>query len=168
VSARGASWRELSQRAPELAEAGRRLLVGADGIAIAFLATAARGGPHLSPVCPVFSGTGLFVVAAAATPKARDLRTRGRFALHAFLGASDEEFQVAGRAREVEDAAERAQVHRDVRFAAFDRADPIFELAIERALWVHWERPGQPGTRAIRQRWRAGAEGALSRRRRRA
>jgi hypothetical protein len=155
VSARGASWRELSQRAPELAEAGRRLLVGADGIAIAFLATAGPDGPRLSPVCPVFSGDGLFLIASAQTPKARDLRERGGYALHAFLGANDEEFQIAGRARELTTAAERERVHRDVRFAAFERGDPIFAFAIERALWVHWERPGEPGTRAIRRRWRA-------------
>ena len=36
---------------------------------------------------------------------------------------------------------------------AFDRADPIFRLPIERSLWVHWERPGQKDTRAIRRRW---------------
>ena len=79
-----ASWAELEVEAPEVGAAGRRLLVGDDGVAIGFLATtAAHGVPHLSPVCPIFC------------------------------------------------------------------------LDIERALWVHWERVGQPDTRPVRRRWRA-------------
>ena len=37
------SWAEFEQAAPEQAAAGRRLLVGADGVAIGFLATAVAG-----------------------------------------------------------------------------------------------------------------------------
>ena len=142
--------------APELAAAAHRLLVGADGVAIGFLATVGAGGlPHLSPVCPVFCGEDLFVVAGAATPKTADLRATGAFVLHAFLGANDEELQLAGRASEVLDAAERALVHASIHFASFDRSDPIFRIDVERALHVYWERPGQPDTKAVRRRWRA-------------
>jgi hypothetical protein len=148
-------WHDFAQRAPELAAAARRLLTGADGVAIGFLATSGRDAPHLAPVCPVFSGDGVYVIAVAGTPKARDLRERGGYALHALLAPSDEELQLAGRAREVNDAAERACVHSAVRFAAFGRSDPIFELRIARALWVFWERVGQPDTHAVRRRWRA-------------
>jgi hypothetical protein len=70
-------------------------------------------------------------------------------------GASDEEFQIAGRAAEVSGEAERARVHSAVRFASFGRADPIFRLGVARALWAFWERAGQPDTRAVRKRWRA-------------
>ena len=150
------SWAEFEASSPELAAAGRRLLIGADGVAIGFLASvAASGVPHLSPVCPIFSAHHLYVSAGVHTPKVADLRASGAYVLHAFLGASDEEFQVAGHAAEVQDPAERAAVHAAIRFAAFQKTDPIFRFSIERALWVYWERVGQPDTRAVRRRWEA-------------
>jgi hypothetical protein len=145
----------FERAAPELASTGRRLLVGADGVAIAFLATVSgRGSPALAPVCPIFCGDHLYVSAGSRTPKVGHLRTTGSYVLHAFLGENDEEFQVSGTASEVLEAEERAAVHDAIRFAAFEREDPVFRLAIERALWVYWERVGQPGTRPVRRRWR--------------
>jgi hypothetical protein len=153
------SWAEFEQRAPEFGAAGRRLLIGADGVAIGFLASVARdGAPHLSPVCPIFSRSDVYLSAPERRPKVADLRASGRYVLHAMLGASDEEFQIAGRAFEVGDAGERAAVHAAIRFAAFGVEDPIFRLAIERALWVFWERVGQPDTRPVRRRFRSSAQ----------
>ena len=147
-------WMDFERAAPEFAAAGRRLLVGEDGVAIAFLATdGGAAGPHLGPVCPIFCGDHLYLSANDATPKVRDLRTTRRFVLHAFLAANDEEFQVAGRADEVTDPAERASVHAAIPFGAFDRDHPIFRFEIERSLWVYWERVGQPDTRPVRRRW---------------
>ncbi|MGH0035743.1 MAG: pyridoxamine 5'-phosphate oxidase family protein [Myxococcota bacterium] len=147
-------WAEFEASAPELGATGRRLLVGRDGVAIGFLASAAPGGPpHLSPVCPIFCDRDLYLSAGRPTPKARDLREGGGYVLHAFLGENDEEFQVAGSASEVDDLAERRSVHEAIPFAAFDREDPVFRLSVERALWVHWERVGQPDTRPVRRRW---------------
>jgi hypothetical protein len=149
-----ASFAAFEAEAPDLAAATRRLLVGADGVAIGFLATVgARGQPHLSPVCPIFCRDDLYSSAGAHTPKANDLRVSGAYVLHAFLAANDEELQFAGRASEVLDAGERARVHAAIPFAAFRESDPIFRLGIERALWVFWERVGQPDTRAVRRRW---------------
>ena len=147
-------WAAFESAAPELAAAARRLLIGPDGVALGFLATASPSGtPRLGPVCPIFCGDELYLCAAAGTPKRRDLRNGGAFVLHAPLGADDEELQVAGRADEVADAAERAAVHEAIPFGSFGRRDPVFRLGIERALWVHWERVGQPDTRAVRRRW---------------
>jgi hypothetical protein len=148
------SWSAFERDVPEFGSAGRRLLIGSDGVAIGFLASASGDGtPHLSPVCPIFSGDNLYVSAGRRTPKAADLRDSGRYVLHAFLGANDEEFQIAGRAVYVSDAAEREQVQLAISFGSFNAADPIFLLSIDRALWVYWERVGQPDTRAIRKRW---------------
>jgi hypothetical protein len=44
-------------------------------------------------------------------------------------------------------------VHDAIPFPSFQRTDPIFRLSVERALWVYWERAGQPDTRAVRRRW---------------
>lgn len=150
------SWAEFERAAPEFAATGRRLLVQPDGIAIAFMATAsADGRPRQAPVCPIFCGDDLYLSAGMPTPKARDLRANGAYSLHAFLGENDEEFQLQGAATEVLDPAERSAVHRAIPFAAFGKDDPIFRLAIERVLWIWWERVGQPDTRRVRKRWRS-------------
>jgi hypothetical protein len=148
------SWGEFERAAPGFAAAGRRLLVGEDGVAIGFLATSsASGTPRLAPVCPIFCGDQLYLSAGARTPKVRDLRANGAFTLHAFLGQNDEEFQISGSSTEVIDPPERSAVHAAIPFAAFKKDDPVFRLAIERALWVYWERVGEPDTRAVRRRW---------------
>jgi hypothetical protein len=150
-----ASWESFESEVPEIAASGRRLLdPGGDG-PIAFLATAsADGRPHVAPVCPIFARGALYLSAGVKTPKRCDLEQNGRFALHAFLGASDEEFQLRGRAEPVTDAAEIAEVHAAIPFQ-FQKEDPLFRLDLERCLWVYWEKPGQPGTYAVRKRWSA-------------
>lgn len=156
------SWASFEGKSPELAEAGRRLLVGEDGVAIAFLSTCDDSlSPHISPICPIFAGDHLYLSAAGRTPKVRDLRESGEFALHAFLGENDEEFQVSGGVNEIRDPSERSAVHEAIPFPSFQREDPIFRLVITRALWVNWERAGLPDMKAIRRRWseEAGAVG---------
>ena len=80
--------------------------------------------------------------------------------IHALPGPDDAEFSVRGRAREIADDATRALV-----WAAVDesgvggmmesvRHDPIFEFDIERTDAAHWEKVGEPGTYAVRRRWR--------------
>ncbi len=147
-------WADFSRTAPAFAEAGRRLFVKEDGIAIGFLASVSpEGRPHLAPVCPIFCGEELYLSAGAHTPKVRDLREHGAYVLHAFLAPNDEELQIAGRAHEVTGADERAAVHAAIPFPAFGREDPIFRFDVERAFWVHWERVGTPETYPVRRRW---------------
>lgn len=148
------TWSEFEAKAPDFATAARRLFVGDDGVAIGFLATGtASRGPHLSPVCPIFAGTGLYLSAVTRSPKTSDLRVDPHYALHAFLGPSDEEFQLRGTSVEVTDSAERDAVHQAIAFGSYDASHPVFHFEISSALWVHWENPGQPDTRAVRRRW---------------
>jgi len=150
------SWGEFESAAPDFAIAARRLLIGPDGVAIGFLATASQGGaPHMAPVCPIFAGTNLYLSAASKTPKVRDLRANPRYSLHAFLAPNDEEFQLLGFSYEVTSATERNTVHEAIRFGSFDVEHPIFRLSIHGALWVYWEKAGQPDTRAVRKRWQS-------------
>jgi len=149
-----ATWAEFERAAPDFAATARRLLVGSDGVAIAFLATVTQANtPRLAPVCPIFRGHHVYLSAGADTPKVRDLRVKRVYTLHAFLGKNDEEFQFSGTSSEVTGSRERAAVHEAIPFGAFSKRDPIFRLVIERALWVHWERAGQPDTKAIRKHW---------------
>lgn len=149
------SWRRFAIEANEFALAGQRLLTGDDGISIGFIATVRNNQPHLAPVCPFFHEDGLYLSATARSPKARDLQDNGRYTLHAFLGSSDEEFQVSGHARLIAEPGERAAVHAAIPFASSSESDPLFELTVASALWVYWENPGHADTRPIRKRWKA-------------
>ncbi len=151
------SWAEFAKEAADLAGAAKRRLVGSDGVAIGFLATvSAHGKPRLAPVCPIFCGDHLYICAVGHTSKVHELRRQHAYVLHAFLGSNDEEVQVGGTAIEVLDLTERAAVHKAIPFKSFYVKDPIFRLTIDRALWVYWERSGEPDTKPIRQRWKSG------------
>ena len=149
----GVDWREFAALAPDFAAAGERLLTQESNVAIGFLATIARQ-LHLAPVCPIFCDAGVYLSVGRNTPKRRDLEQDGRYVLHAFLAANDEEFRISGHAVRIDDARDRDQVHAAIRFGAFDRDDPIFRLGIESSMWGYWENVGKPGTRPIRRIWR--------------
>ena len=145
-------WSEFSRATPDIAAVGRRLLYDPDRGEVAILATVdRRGAPRVAPVCPVFAGAGLYVLASAGTPKVPQLQRDPRYALHAQVGADDLEFQITGRARLLTSAAERAEVLNAVPFDSFDPEDPIFELLIGSGIVVRWPAPDSPE----RLRWAA-------------
>ena len=149
----GVSWAEFVASDMGFAEAGARLLVGADGIALAWLATQGESGPNLGPCCPVFSRGRVFLLMSTDTPEVADLRANGRYALHARLGEEDEAFRFSGPAVEVTDAEVRAAVHADVSPRARDAEAPIFELRLSRALHVTWRGFGTSEAERIARRW---------------
>jgi hypothetical protein len=146
-----ARWAEFERSAPELAEAGRRLLYQF-GLGLGFLATIRpSGGPRLHPFCPIVAEGGLWGF-IGDSPKRGDLRRDGRYAVHAFPPESvDDEFAVDGRAREVTDAAVIARV-RAAHHAPIQSADEVlFEFDIERALLATYgPRPSWP---PVYMRW---------------
>ena len=80
------SWGEFAAAEPALAS------FGADRLAHlpAYLATVREDGmPRVHPVTPVVTAEGLFVFMESTSPKGRDLRERGGFALHS--GVPDSE-----------------------------------------------------------------------------
>jgi hypothetical protein len=136
------TWTEFERQQPVLADAGRRQLYQ-HGIGLAFLATSRPdGGPRVHPVCPVISDAGLHLLIVAG-PKRQDLRRDGRYALHSETcppPRQDDGFALAGRAREVTDAAVQRVVRARVLterdgsvWPGFD-SEVIFELGIERVL----------------------------------
>ena len=145
------TWTEFSQQQPALADAGRRQFYHF-GIGLAFLATVRPdGAPRVHPVCPVVSDAGLHLLIVAG-PKRQDLRRDGRYALHSEMcppPRQDDGFAVAGRAKQVTDAALRQVVRAQVLterdgnvWPSFDE-DVIFELIIERALLTLTQADGQ-------------------------
>ena len=148
---RAVRWSEFAADAPALAEVGRQLLRRPDQSIAAILATEGSAGPGVAPVCPIFALDGVYLLVGPSTPKHRQLRRSGRYALHAPVGADDLEFQISGRARLVQSAETRNAVLAAIQFPSFNPTDPIYELLIERALSVSWP---QPGLRKKRS-WRA-------------
>jgi hypothetical protein len=137
VTSRGApraavGWREFAGQEPELAEFGAARLTAAP----AYLATVRRSGqPRVHPVTPILATSGLFVFMEPTSPKGRDLRDRGWFALH--NGVADNagtggEFYVAGSARAVGDRTEWFEA---ASAASYEPADRylLFELRLTEA-----------------------------------
>ena len=93
------TWKGFVEVRPDLAASGRRLLYQY-GVGLAFLATVRKdGGPRLHPVCPILHQDQLYCFVLGASPKRWDLLRDGRYALHAFLPAhEDEEFYCRGKA----------------------------------------------------------------------
>ena len=139
------SWAQFSDAAPDIAGVGRDLMYDPEDGRVAILATVdARLRPAVAPVCPIFAGDGLYLLAAANTPKARHLADRAHYALHAMVGSDDREFQLRGVVRPIVTPADRQRVIAAIPFTSFDGHDPIFEFLIDHALAVTWPEPGVP------------------------
>lgn len=131
-----ARWGEFAAMAPEMAAAGRGLIYQF-GPGLGYLATIRKdGGPRLHPFCPAICGDGLYAL-IGPSPKRHDLLRDGRYAFHTFpKPETDDEFNLMGRVRRVDDPSERAAVlEAYLSTGAISNGDEIyFELLIERAL----------------------------------
>jgi hypothetical protein len=131
-SSRSISWGEFTELEPELARFGADRLIAAP----AYLATVRRSGvPRVHPVTPIFTAVGLFLFMEPTSPKGRDLRERGWFALH--NGVPDNagtggEFFVSGRGLAVEDPDVWSQVADSASYTPADRYI-LFEMHLSEA-----------------------------------
>ena len=171
-----ATWREFESQAPGIATVARMLWPGIIALErgelrppgmpwfhIAFLATVRPdGSPRLHPFCPVLAAGRLYAAIPRSSPKGDDLRRDPRCAIHAVPGPEDDEMAIRARATEVgQDPAARAAVIAAVWPSGVGgmietvSGDPIFEFDIVRVDAARWLDIGQPGTRAMRQTWKA-------------
>jgi hypothetical protein len=136
-----ATWSELADRAPDLADKGRELLYRT-GNGEALLATVRDDEPpRIHPIAIEQRGDGLFAF-ILHSKKLTDLRTDGRYALHAYPDAVvPHEFVIRGRVREV-DATRREALAGDWPFSVGDAT--AFEFLVEEAIL---------GERASRDDW---------------
>jgi hypothetical protein len=104
------TWPAFAAREPDLSTAGRALLYQM-GVGLGFLATTRPdGAPRLHPMCPLLHEAGLFAF-IIPSPKQRDLRRDGRYALHSFPCEDNEDaFSCSGVARAVEDTGLRSEL----------------------------------------------------------
>src|SRR5262249_47411508 len=93
------------------------------------------GAPRVHPVTPILTPDGLFLFMEPTSPKGRDLRERGWFALHNGVPdtqGSGGEFAAVGRGRLVDDPAVRAAAAAAASYAPADRY-VLFELRLSEA-----------------------------------
>ncbi len=136
-------WRKFADSEPEMARIGLQMLFNEKGGEVGILATVNKSGQaNVSPVCPIFSDEGIYLLVGQGTPKKHHLRGNGSYALHAQVGADDLEFQIRGSVREVVGENERERVIASIPFSTYEESDPIFELLVEHALTVSWPKPG--------------------------
>ena len=140
------NWSDFENDAPDLAEAGKKLLYQF-GVGLGFLATLRKdGAPRLHPVCPTVVDGHLYAL-IGPSPKRGDLKRDGRYALHTFPAAEvDDEFLVMGRATFIDDPAITDKVRNDlVARGMTSTADELpFEFQIDRVM--HAKYPGGHGT----------------------
>lgn len=142
-----ASWGVFATEAPELAAFGaERFAAG-----VAFLATLRPdGSPRVHPVTPIIGEGRLFVFMEPTSPKGRDLRRDGRYALHSVpldSEGSGGEFLVRGHGRQVDDANDRRLA---VGAASYSPAERyvLYELDVIGAMATEYQQ-GE----TVRQRW---------------
>jgi len=135
------SWLVFKQQEPEMAAQGKSLLYQ-HGVGLAFLATIRPDGrPRVHPMCPLISGDGLFAF-IVPSPKQRDLKRSGAYALHSFPCPTNEDaFYVTGQAGLEPDAHRREALARQfvaereaIGVAAPSEDDALFQLDIESCL----------------------------------
>lgn len=126
------SWGEFVKSESEMASFGAARIAERP----AYLATVRKSGaPRVHPVTPILTNDGLFLFMEPASPKGRDLRERGWFALHNGVPdneGSGGEFYMSGRGLAEEDAAVRLTA---VQAAGYEPADNyvLFELKLSEA-----------------------------------
>ncbi|HEX4128118.1 MAG TPA: hypothetical protein VHX67_11105 [Acidimicrobiales bacterium] len=152
-------WSEFAALRPDLAVPGRALLYLV-GVGLAYMATTRPdGGPRLHPMCPLLTDDGMFAF-IIPSPKQRDLRRDGRYALHSFpRDDNDDAFSCMGIARPVEDTRLRSEL--SALFAAERSAlgvappaveDGLFEFLVDSCLLTRTSGHGDP--HPVHQVWR--------------
>jgi len=146
-----ATWRDVVDQRPDLAQAGTALLYQ-HGVGLAFMATIRPDGrPRLHPVCPLLNDNGMFAF-IIPSPKQADLRRDGLYAMHSFPCPDNEDaFYLTGRAQLVDERAVREAlgtqfVEERSRFPVAPPAseDALFEFEIDSCLLTRTTGHGDP------------------------
>lgn len=143
-----ASWADFAAQAPELAAFGRKRFSSG----MAYLATVRPdGGPRVHPVTPILGDGRLFLFMEPTSPKGKDIKRDGRYALHCAVEDSSGgggEFYVRGTAARTDDPADRREA---AAAASYDPAERyvLFVLGVDFAFMNVYGDDGQPNV----QRW---------------
>jgi len=140
------SWKVFEEDAPELARLADEKL----NRRIAYLATLRRdGSPRLHPVTPFIGNGMLFIFTEPSSPKMRDLRRDGRYAMHCAVGGEGPlvEVQVSGEAVVIADSQIREQAELIADSPVVIDSYVLFEFHIKRVLVVEYDEERKPVVR---------------------
>ena len=150
MASRPRSWGEFAEESPELASLGAARF----GTRVAYLATIGDDhAPRVHPFTPLLLEDRLFCFMRRQSPKGKDLRRNGRFAIHAAVENEEGgggEFWIAGQARALDNDQE---LRRGIASGAgyeVQADDSLFEFLLLRADSLVYEGDGPS-----RMRWRA-------------
>ncbi len=128
------TWSEFAAAAPSLAAYGEARFNRAR---VAFLASVSEdGSPRVNPVVPVICEGRLLLFIDPTSPKVRDLRLDGRYAMHSLVNhpsSEGGEFSLKGYAVAIDDPAMRQQAIDAACYTPTD-AYVLFELLLDAAL----------------------------------
>jgi hypothetical protein len=143
------SWKEFEQDFPELAALGNEKL----NRKIVYLAILKKdGSPHLNPVTPFIDNGMMYMFTEPTSPKIRDLRRDGRYAMHCFVSREGPliEFLVSGIAAEITDPVVWERAEKDAAVPVVDERYTLFEFQVMRVLAVTYDEE----KKKIIRRWR--------------
>ena len=132
------SWKEFEEESPELASLGFEKL----NRKIVFLALIKMdGSPRLHPVTPFIENGMLFMFTEPSSPKIRDLRRDGRYAMHCSVSREGPliEFLVSGNAEEISDLIVRAQAESIAASPVVIDSYVLFEFQVKCVLVVEYD-----------------------------
>ncbi len=145
------TWGDFAASDPGLASFGEGRFKDAE---VAYLATVrVDGTPRVHPVTPFIAEGRLLLFTGPASPKGRDLRRHGHYALHSLVtdqNGTGDEFTVRGSARLQEDADSRRIASAAAPYSCED-SYVLFELSVEGASSTIYE-----GGVPVRRHWGKG------------
>jgi hypothetical protein len=139
------SWKIFEERAPQMATLGFERL----DRKIAYLATLRKdGSPRLHPITPFIGNGMLFMFTEPSSPKIRDLRRDGRYALHCSVDRKEDEplieFLVSGTAKVLNNVTIRRQVAEEIAASPVVTDEYIlFEFHVDHVLVVKYDCDGK-------------------------
>jgi hypothetical protein len=138
------SWKKLEENAPRMATLGFEKL----NRKIAYLAILNQdGSPRLHPITPFIGDGMLFMFTEPASPKIRDLRRDGRYALHCSVDRKEGEplfeFLVQGTAKMISDPSVRAAAANIAGSPVVTKDYALFEFQLEKAMAIEYDNDGK-------------------------
>jgi hypothetical protein len=132
------SWKTFEENCPELATLGFDRLHKKIG----YLALLNKdGSPRLHPITPFIGNGMLFMFTEPTSPKIRDLRRDGRYALHCSVSREGVliEYMVYGNAEVVSDPSVRANAEKVAASPVITDSYVLFDFQVERVLVVEYD-----------------------------
>ncbi len=152
------TWGEFASAEPDITRRGEELL----RVGVAYIATTARdGSPRVSPFTPLICDDRMIALLGKHTAKYPCLLRDPRFAIHAVLGDSDEEFMLLGEALPSDDWSTRIRAAIEARkIDMTSHNDVAFEFRFSFAHWAVWHGLGTGNIHRESRTWRNQKEAA--------